>query len=589
MKRTILMIALVIAGGALWIFSQTPPAQQRTLVLRGGLLIDGTGGAPLSNPVVVISGGKIQSVGQEGSVSVPANATLIDTSGKTILPGLVDSHIHLRNYYAPSYLYWGVTSIGDLGNARGWVLAYRDGVAKGHIVGPYIMAAGTKFVEPPKPGEPLGSGDMVGFSTFLSGNTQMSYVTDQASADREILMAKKAGVDGIKLFDRLNPELMKITAAAAHRQGLPVFSHYSNSLSIEDIVDTGIDTQAHMNGLLTATVPKDARERFARGGGGPPPWHLMDTSKFPALVQTMIDKKIILQATLKRDFERGSKRYDEFVRLNTAYVNNPVLAKLPEFVRARYENGYKTAAAEAANPRRREQMDQLAEGLRKVNMFVKEYADRGGKVIAASDLGSGTGAPGLTLHAELQMLADTGMKPMKVIQAATSYAMEAWGKSKEAGTVQAGKRADLLVLNRNPLDDMSATMDIYRVIQGGSVIDREGLANWQEALPRPMPVQQPGFPTLLHYPFIIEVDPEVIVANSKNAPEVAISGQNFAKEDLVLINDRLVAAKTQNDHELRVSVPPEIQKKPGIYSLAVVQPGSAGGISNPVYLIVEPN
>src|SRR4051812_19767624 len=94
-KRTILMIALVIAGGALWIFSQTAPAQQRTLVLRGGLLIDGTGGTPLINPVVVISGGKIQSVGQEGSVSVPANATIIDTSGKTILPGLVDSHMHL--------------------------------------------------------------------------------------------------------------------------------------------------------------------------------------------------------------------------------------------------------------------------------------------------------------------------------------------------------------------------------------------------------------------------------------------------------------------------------------------------------------
>src|ERR1051325_6403925 len=143
------MIALLIAAGALWIFSQTPPAQQRTLVLRGGVLIDGTGSVPLNNPVVVISGGKIQSVGQEGTASVPANATVIDTSGKTILPGLVDSHMHLRNYYAPSYLYWGVTSVGDLGNARGWVLAYRDGIAKGRMVGPYIMAAGTKFVEPP--------------------------------------------------------------------------------------------------------------------------------------------------------------------------------------------------------------------------------------------------------------------------------------------------------------------------------------------------------------------------------------------------------------------------------------------------------
>src|SRR5262249_47745565 len=159
------------------------------------------------NSVIVISGGKIQSVGREGAVTIPANATVIDAAGKTIIPGLVDTHVHLRNYHAASYLYWGVTSIGDLGNSLGWILSYRDGIAKGRIAGPYIMAAGPKLSRPPKPKDALAAGDMREFDTFTAGNSQMGYVTDQASADKVIGELKKAGVDGIKIYTRMEPAL----------------------------------------------------------------------------------------------------------------------------------------------------------------------------------------------------------------------------------------------------------------------------------------------------------------------------------------------------------------------------------------------
>src|SRR5579862_1118850 len=123
---------------AFWAFAQN--GQTRTLALRGALLIDGTGRAPVANSVVLISNGKIQAVGAEGSVTIPGDATVIDASGKTIMPGLVDSHVHIRSYIAPMYLYWGVTSMGDLGNPTGWTLAYRDAIAKGRMAGPYLMA-----------------------------------------------------------------------------------------------------------------------------------------------------------------------------------------------------------------------------------------------------------------------------------------------------------------------------------------------------------------------------------------------------------------------------------------------------------------
>lgn len=96
------LVALVPAFGALAqnrLAQQRAQTNQRALVLRGGLLIDGSGAAPIPNSVVTIASGKIQSVGREGSATIPADATVIDATGKTIIPGLVDSHVHLRTRF----------------------------------------------------------------------------------------------------------------------------------------------------------------------------------------------------------------------------------------------------------------------------------------------------------------------------------------------------------------------------------------------------------------------------------------------------------------------------------------------------------
>src|ERR1700691_936833 len=153
-RLTVSLMGILIV--AFWALAQNQ--QTKALVLRGALLIDGTGGAPVANYVVLISSGKIQAVGAEGSVTIPGNATVIDASGKTIMPGLVDSHVHIRSYLAPMYLYWGVTTMGDLGNPTGWLLAYRDAIAKGRMAGPYLMATGGKFDPPLRPGDPMVTG-----------------------------------------------------------------------------------------------------------------------------------------------------------------------------------------------------------------------------------------------------------------------------------------------------------------------------------------------------------------------------------------------------------------------------------------------
>src|SRR5438552_8908835 len=196
------LIALLPAFGALAqnrLAQQRGQTNQRLLVLRGGLLIDGTGAAPIPNSVITIANGKIQSVGREGSATIPADATLIDATGKTVIPGLVDSHVHLRNYHIQDYLYWGVTTVGDLGNSPGWLTAYRDAVEQGRATGSYILNGGNRFNAPLKP-EFVNNLD-----AELIGNSGNAPITDAASAEREVAKAKQVGQDAIKMRDRLTP------------------------------------------------------------------------------------------------------------------------------------------------------------------------------------------------------------------------------------------------------------------------------------------------------------------------------------------------------------------------------------------------
>jgi hypothetical protein len=222
-------------------------------------------------------------------------------------------------------------------------------------------------------------------------------------------------------------------------------------------------------------------------------------------------------------------------------------------------------------------------------MFVKEFVNRGGKVIAGADTGAGPlGTAGLTLHLEMQMLTEIGLTPMQAIQSATSWGTEAWGKLNEVGTIEAGKRADLVVLNRNPLDDITATTDISQIIQGGAVVDRQALANWREVVPKPGLVQENFANPAIQVPFVSYMWPELVAVNQRNT-DIVITGENFSAQSFVLLNDRILRATPQGVNELKFTVPSGTFRQPGTYPLVVVQPGSGGGVSNTYWLMVTSN
>src|SRR3990172_11554228 len=114
------------------------------IVIQGGRIIDGNGGKPIENASVVIEGNRIKRVSQ-GEVDSPKEARTIDASGKTILPGLIDNHVHYRNHSGELFLAHGVTSVRDLGNPVDWILAQRDAIALGKVRGPRIFCAGGGF------------------------------------------------------------------------------------------------------------------------------------------------------------------------------------------------------------------------------------------------------------------------------------------------------------------------------------------------------------------------------------------------------------------------------------------------------------
>jgi len=562
----------------------TPPAASVPLVLRGGLLINGTGSDPLQNSVIVISDGKIESVGREGSAQIPADATVIDAVGKTIIPGLVDSHIHMRNLMNPFFLYWGITTVGDMGNPRGWIFAERREVEAGRSVGPYIMAVGSMLNAPIEPGEPASRNERNGYdpSQFVMGNSHHFFITDDASIEARIRQFKEAGADAIKLYTRVNPELMRKAANIAHDHGLKVFAHYTNGNArgglfqgVDEMLDTGLDMNVHLYGLIKSTVPTDVRDRIAKGENLSDVYNLMDENKLLDLARRMAETKMFLNPTL-HGFARLSRHRAEFEEAHKAFLNGPLAKLIPE--------KYLPAYAEVFAPPKGDTV-RGAEGFRKVGVFLKEFVNRGGRIAAGAD----TGEPmGLSMHAEMQLLQESGLTPMQAIQAATSWGMEAWGKADVAGTIEPGKRADLLILNRNPLEDIAATREIDTVIQGGKIVDRTALASSKDTLPRPTP-DQSGVPNnFYHVPFINEVFPDRITGQPAGSVEITVRGENFSANDVAIFNGQMVPLKFTDQGLLTISIGSVLPKTLGTYPLIIMHTGSAGVASNVYYIVVQP-
>jgi imidazolonepropionase-like amidohydrolase len=273
------------------------------------------------------------------------------------------------------------------------------------------------------------------------------------------------GVDVIKVDSSLSYDQLRAVVEEASRAGLSVVGHSQN---IRKAAEVGLKYMEHTNTLTEAILEAMGRTARVTPDQRGADIALMDPALFPPLIAFMVKQGVYVNPTLAAQWRSSTPRGAEWAAAAGQIVQDPGLAFVPADVRKSWTQ------PDNREPNR--------EGYAKLAEFVRKYAAAGGKVVSATDAGW---MPGLSMHYEMQMLSDIGVAPMKVIQGATLWGAEAVGKSKELGSVEPGKLADLLVVEGNPLDNIAATRNIRMVIKDGQVLDTAYDPGFVNPLPRP--------------------------------------------------------------------------------------------------------
>ena len=418
----------------------------RTLVLDGGTLIDGTGRPPVANAVVVVEGTRITSVGSRGRVTVPPGATVINLDGRTILPGLIDGHVHLQDWEVPMFLPFGVTTIADIHNDTAWSIAQREALKSGRIKGPRLFVSGARV-----------SG------TLAPPTTDGGYVKDAADARAYVRRLKAAGVDHVKVDLTLTDEQLRAVIEECKAQGLPLLGHTRN---IRTAVEMGFTHMEHTDTMARALLAQAGKE----APRGVPPESVVDPKAFPGIIDFLVAHKVYVNPTLFLMWAGGTERWRDWTRDGARLAADPKLAFVPAEVRSAWDR----------QPR-------VREGYKNVADFLRMYSEAGGKILAATDAvcgGCNQIVPGLSLHYEMQMLTDMGISPMKAIQGATLWSAEVINQQKDIGSIEVGKLADFTIVEGNPLADIAATRNVRMVIKDGAVVDTSYDPAWTNPVPR---------------------------------------------------------------------------------------------------------
>lgn len=536
-RRPFALLFLSLASLMAPLSAQPPPAR---IIVRGGTLIDGTGAPPRSNSAIVIEGDRIHQVDANGYVV--AGATVIDATGKFILPGLIDSHAHYNGWEAPLYPYWGVTTIFDLGNLTEWIVAQRAAVAGGRIPGARLFTTGNHINGPPRPGEPVLAADLAGW---------IHIVTDRATTLQALETLRSHDVNALKIHYRLNDESLRTILEFSARHQLPIVGHVESARAAAGL---GIRFIEHMDPIVHDTVadPKRPLERN------------MQPERFDEVIAALVDRKVYVNPTLLYTVQAISRHRDEFLVQDRELL--PKLTSVPEFLKerwiARYAVDQATARDERAN-------------FEKVSQFLRQFVARGGLLLSGSNAGRAM-QPGRSLHREMRLLAEAGIAPMEIIKATTSHAARFYGMERDLGSVEVGRKADLLILEADPLADIGNTERIAQVILDGRPITRR--LTFANPFPRPVSDE----PT----PVIESVTPLRFIRGQSPAV-LKLSGRDFFVGTTVSIDGKVVPAKRLDDRTYEVIVPSSTISAVGTYGVVVTAPLPAGGPSNQRYFFVD--
>ena len=533
------------------------------IVLEGGKLVDCTGNNPVENALVLIEGNRFKTISQKGKVSYPKEAKVINTEGKTLLPGLWDTHVHFRDWMAELFLAHGVTTILDLGNYSKWILAQRDGVAKGRIRAPRIFACGEGIGHPPGRG---------------------GYVKDANEAHQEVKRLLSEGVDAVKVWAYCTTEMLKVVAEEAHRAGRKVIGHLG-VITARDAVLNGLDCLAHATGLPMSVV-RDPQKMII-GEPGITAWGLfamMEEEMFDEAVDFFVKRDVRIEPDFVYRWQLASRRREEREYEDFITFSDPRLSYIPEVTLSRNMRAW-----QVYRRLNEQQLQELKEGYEKFQKFLQRFVRAGGKIDIGTDTSEGR-MPGKGVHRELEFLVDAGFLPKDVLMWCTKGSADFVGKGDELGTVEAGKIADIIVVNGDPLADITALRKIETVIKNGEIMDIGYHPDYSNPLPKPFEGVIHAYPQ----PRISAISPVITVEDS-GPVSLTVEGQGFVTGSVVELGGVRVSTERVSATQLKATIPADLVKKVGTYMVLVVNPRPVSikdplhedERSNPKYFMVK--
>jgi imidazolonepropionase-like amidohydrolase len=389
------------------------PAGQKTTAIVGATIIDGLGGVPVANGVVLITGNTIVSVAEAGKLTIPANAEIIDGTGCSVLPGFIDAHFHLDGMknLPNDFLQHGVTSLRDPG---AWNTSYKEERASGKPL-PRLFLCGPHL-------------DM-----YPPAYPRDAYVVrDSTEAVRAVEQNISEGASAIKAYFRLPTDLIRIICNRAHSKGIPVMAHLEIT-EAREAIEAGLDGIEHITSFGLSLIPGQDAEKYR-------------------------------QSVLADNEARKQGRYEVW---NNIDCNSPRVDSLCEFLVRKGTFVSPTLGAFEYQPSADSTDTVKLNSFKNMKAVTGKMKKAGVRIVVGSHSNVPYAALGWAFQHEMELLAESGLSTAEVIVAATIQNARYFKIDQRLGSIEKGKIADLVLVKGNPLADIKAARNIEKVMLNG--------------------------------------------------------------------------------------------------------------------------
>lgn len=461
--KSLFIVLIIVLSSILPFAAQTKPLDAKTTAFTNVNVIPMDKERVLQNQTVIVRDGVIAEIGDAKKVKIPKDAVKIDGQGKYLIPGLTDMHVHLQSdedkfpdALAEDELKIiianGVTTIRFMiGTPEQLVLRAKS--AKGEIMAPTIYAASPHFT-----GRKQGNDYVV--------------ATEQEARDA-VKKAKNDGYDFLKVTTFLKPEVYEAIIDEAKKQNIRVVGHADSRYTGVDRAFKAGQQIEHLDGYLEAIMADNAPMKGSVSDiylGNPKNWDsldYMDEKKIPIIAKRTVEANPFCDPTLS-----FFKNVVGVGRTNEEIKAQPDFRFYPSQSTQFWLDHNTRSRAKAASA------DRLAKYVELRNKIVKAIYDAGGKILAGSDTPEFLLLYGFTLHRELKAINEAGLSTYATLETATKNPAEFFGTLNKTGTIEKGKIADLVLLEANPLDNISNTEKRAGVMVRGKYLTQTEMNKW---------------------------------------------------------------------------------------------------------------